>query len=176
MAENGTDTIFNEISGMRTDDSGLPYWANVIMSCFKGVMLEVKTLNTRNKRIQKLEKIKEIQLNVNNNLENENTKLKEELLELKFLYGKQEQRSNNYVSLLHFLSVIMIILTVITSVDVFLQMYWNSPALVLPPSLGLLSQSSDMQNYLAMYNQLGNITYQTLASNVFGTLITKKQI
>ena len=114
------DIILEEINVLeRSNDSTIPKWARALISCFKGLIEELRSVNTLTRRIEELENAKRSQDEANIDLEKQNNKLKGELARLKASFENQELRSNNYSMLLQFILFITMMLTGLSFLQVF---------------------------------------------------------
>ena len=117
---NNLDVVLKEINELESvNDRSIPKWARALISCFKGLIEELRSVNKLTRRIEELENDKKTQDQTNFDLESQNAKLKGELKRLKAAYENQEVRSNNYSFLLQFILFITMVLTGISFLQVF---------------------------------------------------------
>lgn len=129
MSVNKLDIILSEINDLeKSNDTAIPKWARALITCFKGLIEELRGVNKLTKKIEELENIKKNQTKANNELETENFELKRELASLKTAYGNEECRSKHYTVLLQIILFVTMILTVVSFVEGFTQILY--PAII----------------------------------------------
>ena len=114
------DSILEEINQLENaKDRKIPKWARALVTCFRGLIEELRSVKKLTRRIEELENAKQAGDQVNRDLEKQNGRLLGELDRLKVAYGDQEVRSNNYSVLLQFILFITMVLTGISFLQVF---------------------------------------------------------